>query len=144
MIFFGLILICVLCMLQLLVVARIYWKCFEYYSFALQLCPSSLNPSSDCVVVFHYSPINWFKCLTSKIYHAPCRFPVICRCPMRRYMNASPRFSRTVVFVLVKKSSALETCTSINPCFPSVIINICSSIHFFYLFLKGSLWGCII
>lgn len=94
--------------------------------------------------VFHYSPINWFKCLTSKIYHAPCRFPITCRCPMRRYMNASPRFSRTVVFVLAKKSSALETCTSLNPFFPLVIINICSNIHFFYLFLKRSLWGCII
>jgi hypothetical protein len=45
----------------------------------------------------------------------------------------SPGFSRIMVSVLLKKASALETCTFLHSCFPSVVVIFYSSIHSFLL-----------
>lgn len=126
---------------------------FENCSLIFQLCLSFISHhclyggvslQSHQLVEYHH---------VSNYLNMSCRYPITCRCPMRRYMNVSPRFSKIMVSVLLEKESALETCTFLHSfCIVSMIVDLCSTtwdilyriIYFLYLFLKLPLCGCII
>lgn len=126
-------------------------KMFENCSLTFQLYLSVISHHWLCggVSLQFHQLVEYHH--VSNYLNMSCRCPITWRCPMRRYLNMSPRFSKIMVSVLLEKESALETCTFLHSFgIVSMIVDLCSTtllyriIYFLYLFLKMPLCGCII